>query len=95
MRFSWNPERIAGMEFIHHCLGILNECTGARLLLIAFSFSSCVSLLQAAKSQLECLHSDYDATTNAMNNMPRNGKLPWMNGSRDRRSPESQSDPLA
>ncbi len=55
---------MTAMGLIHHCLHILNEFTGAILLLIAVYIRSGASMLRLLKLEVECLHEDYDAMTN-------------------------------
>lgn len=54
---------MAGM--IEKLLADLNHLSGAFLVLIAFSISSCAASLHTIKRELECLHEDYDTVTDA------------------------------
>jgi hypothetical protein len=50
-------------NLLHH----LNTLSGLFLFIICLSLASCAKSLAAIKLDLECLHEDYDKTTDAHN----------------------------
>ena len=52
-------------SMLHHWIASLNDCAGLFLLILCFAASAIAKNLTQLLREVECLHEDYDRTTQA------------------------------